>query len=139
MSFWHVKEHRFHCTECIFTSLINQKCLFPFFCFLSSRMQKLFWLSLSGPYCAFFFFGVCVTLSKHQLFSVFWGYILIKVLYCCRVTRVWTISTIDMALTGADTDTGYLTNYHVYCKRMTPTYRFSVVVKIEPFVQLLFI
>lgn len=28
------EEHRFHCTECIFTSQINQKCLFPFFLLL---------------------------------------------------------------------------------------------------------
>ena len=27
------EEHRFHCTECIFTSQINLKCLFPFFLF----------------------------------------------------------------------------------------------------------
>lgn len=95
------KEHRFHCTECIFTYLISQKCLFPFFCFFSSRIQKLILTSLSGLYC---FSGV--TLSKQQPFSLLWGYIIIKELKCFWVTRVWTVRLTGRALNpGADTDT----------------------------------
>ena len=45
------EEHRFHCTECIFTSQINLKCLFPFFLLLFLiKNVELSLFSLSGPY-----------------------------------------------------------------------------------------
>lgn len=87
------EEHRFLCTECIFTSGINQKCLFPLFCFFSLRMQELSWFSLSGPHC----FLVSLSFPGNRRVPTC-GYILIKLLQCCWVARAWTINMTDRAL-----------------------------------------